>query len=295
MQAWRHLQGKISTMRFWTAQQLGHALLNLSILPARWRLKRLGRIKILVDTSALAVGVTHETTWVSLGLAPLWGDQFVDNGYLARVPVKGKPPRGAPKSQFRDYEDACYVSGIAHLARLGLIELRTSGELTVEQWRQPTGMFIGNTVFSKSVFEGIRMRPVGESPDMTFGQRRMGQPSLEEQQRERLRKMDDALYVGLVKRLGEKSTQDAWHIRTAETHGIFCFLTADYSLLRSLENQSKHEPIRSLKTKILSPAAMGKVLGLVPVDPRLLSHEGASFPVRSDLQMPGNKRRQKRR
>lgn len=294
MQALRHLQAKISVLKFRAAQHLGNILLTLSILPARWRLKRLGRIEILVDTSALALGVTHETRWVSLGLAPLWGDKFVGNGYLARVPVKGKPPRGSSKSELRDYEDACYVSGIAHLARLGLIELCTSGELKVEEWRQPTGMFIGNTIFAKSVFEGIRIRSIGELPDMTFGPRWMGHPSLETQQRDRLKRMDDALYVGLVKRLGEKSTQDAWHIRTAESYGMFCFLTADYSLLRSLENQSKHEPVFSLKTKILGPAALGRMLGILPIDPRRLGHEGASFPVRSDLQMPGNKRRQNR-
>lgn len=294
MQVLRHLQAKISFLKFRVAERLGNILLNLSTLPARLRLKRLGHIEILVDTSVVALGVTHESWWVSLGPAPLWGEKFVDNGYLARVPVKGKPPRGAPKSQFRDYEDACYVSGIAHLARLGLIEFRTSGELRVEEWRQPAGRLIGNTIFAKSIFEGIRMRPVDEFPNMTLGPRWMGLPSWEEQQRERLRSMDDALYVGLVKRLGKKSSQDAWHIRTAESHGIFCFLTADYSLLRSLENQGKHEPVLSLKTKILSPTGLGRALGLIPIDPRHLSHERASFPVRSDLQMPGNTRRQKR-
>lgn len=293
MQPLRRLQGKISALRFWAAERIGKILLTLSILRARWRLRSLGRIEILVDTSALASGVTHESRWVSLGLAP-WGEKFVDNGYLARVPVKGRPPRGASESQLRDYEDACYVSGIAHLARLGLIELRTSGELKVEEWRQPTGMFIGNTIFSKSVFAGIKMRPVDELPNMTFGSRWMKLPSLEQQQRDRLKRMGDALYLGLVKRLGEKSTQDAWHIRTAEVHGMFCFLTADYSLIRSLENQRRHEPVFSLKTKVLGPAGLGRALGLLPLDPRHLGHEGASFPVRGDLQMPGNKRRQKR-
>jgi len=252
-----------------------------------------GPIDVLVDTSTLAAAVTHESRWVSTGPTK-WGDVFVDTGYLARVPLRKRPAKGAQDYEVRDFQDACFLTGIAHLARLGLIRLRSSGELDIEQWRHPVGMVKGYSLFSRSVLQGVAITPVDKMPNFVIGPKWMNLPSLKEQQAERLESVSDELYKGLLHRLGKKSSQDAWHIRTAEVHGMFCFLTTDHTLLRNLQAQGKHEPIRSLRTKVLSPAQLGAILGLRPLDPRHISHEGASFPVRSDLHMPTSKRRPRR-
>ena len=71
---------------------------------------------------------------------------------------------------------------------------------------------------------------------------------------------------------------------------MFCFLTMDYKLLKALSSRAKSEPIRSLKTKVLTPEQLGKLIWLTPVNPALLSYEDASWPVRPDLYWPDSKR-----
>jgi hypothetical protein len=282
----------ITRARRSASKELGRILQDLTTIKARWRLRRSGPIEVLIDTSALASAVTHESTWVSMGPKE-WGNVLVDTGYLARVPIRQQPARGATEHERRDFRDACFLVGIAHLARLGLIRLRSSGELRVEQWTHPIGMLKGYTIYSRSAFEGVDITPLDKMPNMVSGPRWMNFPSLKQQQARRLEQVDDRLYRGLLFRLGEKSSQDAWHIRTAEVHGVYCFLTTDYALLRNLAAQGKHEPISSLCTKVLSPAQLGTNLGLWPLDPRHISHEGASFPVRSDLHTPRKRRRRR--
>lgn len=150
---------------------------------------------------------------------------MVDSGYVARVPVRRRPPKSAAKSEVRDFQDACFLTGIAYLARQGLIRLCSSGELHAEQWGHPVGMLKGYTIFSRSVFEDIKITSVDKMPEMVMGPKWMKLPSLKDQQRERLGKFEDKLHKGLLARLGKKSSQDAWHIRTAESHGMYCFLT----------------------------------------------------------------------
>lgn len=284
----------IARMRSATSRQAAALLQTLATWRARRRLTRSGPIDVLIDTSVLAFAVAHESIWVSTGVQR-WGNITVPTGYLARVPVRKRPVRSAPGHEIRDFEDACYLTGIAHLARLGLIRLRSSGELEAEQWRQPAGMTKGYTLFARGMFEGVDITPVDGMPDMVVGAKWMTLPTLEEQQRERLSRSRDPLYTGLLKRLGPKSSQDAWHIRTADAHGMCCFLTTDHALIRNLRAQERHEPICSLRTKVLTPAELGKLLRLLPMDPRRVSHDGASFPVRADLHMPGSRRPRSRR
>lgn len=283
----------VSTVRFVITRQADSLRLSFAIHKARRRLLRSGPIRVLLDTSVLASAVLHESRWVSTGPQP-WGRFMVDTGYAARVPVLRRPPKGAKEQEIRDFEDASFLTGIAHLARLGLITLHSSGELEMEQWRKPAGMMSGYSIFSRTAFEGIEISLLDRLPDMVMGPAWMKLPSLEEQQRDRLKNLDDTLYRGLLKRLGQKSSQDAWHIRTAETFGVYCLLTTDYSLLRSMAAQGRHEPIVSLRTKVLSPKQLGKLLGLLPLAPRHISHQDASSPVRADLYMPDNKRRPSR-
>lgn len=272
-------------------RRLARMLLSLSTARARRRLSRTSPIVILLDNSVLAAAVTHETDWISTG-PQAWGPFSINSGYLARVPVRRKPTRLAPSAERRDYEDVCYLVSLVHLARLGLVEFKTAGELQIEQWRQPAGRFSGYGYFDHNLFHGIDIAQLDRMPAMSFAPDWMKSPNLTEQQRERLRTTDDALYKAIVKHLGGKHSQDAWHIRTAEKHGAFCFLTTDHSLRRHFSERSKQEPLRSLKTTVLTPAEVGRRLGLRPVDPKFLSYEGeADVPTRPDLSMPGNKRR----
>lgn len=278
----------------WSSNRRIDSLLQaITTFIARRRLVRSGPIEVLVDTSVLAAAVLHETRWVSTGKQK-WGNVMFDAGYAARVPVRKRPAKESAEHEHRDFEDACYLTGIARLAHLGLIKLRSSGELHVEQWVKPAGMLSGYSIFDRSAFEGIDIPLIDGMPDMVMGPKWMNLPSLTDQQRERLDKSEDELYLGLLRRLGKKCSQDAWHIRTAETAGMYCFLTADHRLIRNMAAQEKHEPIRSLRTKVLSPTQLGKALGLFPLDPRFVSYEGASGPVRADLHMPGSKRRKRR-
>jgi|GEM_PF-911937 len=257
------------------------------------RLQRTGTVHVLVDTTVLAAAVLHESMWISTGKQP-WGNTTVDTGYLARVPVHRRPPASAPPHERRNFEDACYLVGLAHLARQVHIKLHTSGELRTEKWLKPTGLVAGHTLFSRSVFDGIDILSVDGMPEVKLGQlvpAGSGRPSLKERQRERLRQSTDRLFVALRRRLGEKSSQDAWHVRTAEVHGMYCLLTTDYTLMRQLEAQRKHEPISSLRTKVLSPSQLGKELGLLPLNPRCLSHADAHFPVRPDVHLRSGRRK----
>jgi len=246
---------------------------------------RTGPISVLVDSTVLFHAVTHETAWVSTG-STKWGPHDVDTGYAARIPVRRK-------DKSREYLNVSYLPGIAYLARIGRLSLMTSGELYAERLKHPSGRYSGYGYFDHDLFAGIEMKYVDAIPDMIFGPKSMNLPNIEEQQHERLAHSKDPLYLGLVKQLGPNNSQDAWHIRTAEAHGLFCFLTMDFPLLKNLDGRRGQEPIRSLRTKVMTPLELGTYLRIFPVDPRFLSYTGAGYPVRPDLHWPDGKRRRR--
>lgn len=288
------LKAQLSRAHFTSARLVDAAQVLRATWRTKHRLRLSGPIQVLVDTSVMAKAVAFESTWVSTGLQP-WGNMLIDSGYQARVPVSRRPPNEAGDDEKRDFSDVCFLTGIAQLAKIGLIQLCSSGELNMEQWRRPTGESQGYTIFSRSLFEGVQIHPVDDMAPFAIGPSQMNYPSLETQQRERLQQSEDKLFKALVRRLGEKNNQDAWHIRTAQAHGMYCFLTADYKLMKNLREQGRHEPICSLTTKVMSPTQLGQAIGLAPLEPRHVAYEGASVPVRTDLHMPGNKRKQKRK
>jgi len=215
----------------------------------------------------------------------MWGSHEVDEGYSARIPVR------VPDSNSREYRSIRFLPGIAHLARAGRLQLLTSGELSVERDYQPIGRFRGFGHFDLNIFKDVEIPLVDKRPDHVYGTAWLGLPSSREARDQRLAESTDPLFRALVSQLGQSNSQDAWHIRTAETHGVFCFLTMDFKLLKSLNARAKSEPVRSLKTRILTPEQLGKLLWLAPVNPTLLSYEDASWPVRPDLHWPDSKRR----
>jgi len=257
---------------------------DLATYTARRSLKVSGPLTILVDNTVLGHAVTHETAWISPG-TQLWGGKHpIETCYSARVPVH---PIG---SSAPEYQPVRYLTGIAHLARRGHLQLKTSAELNDETFRQPGGRFTGCGYFDYSLFRGVSIESVDGFVGPSLGPKWMNLPSAAEQQRTRLDQSHDLLYRELVGVLGPKNSQDAWHIRTAEAQGLFCFLTMDFKLRRAVERAAAKEPMASLKTKVLTPEGLGRRLGLVPLPPHFFSYTDASYPVRADLSMPGGKR-----
>lgn len=273
----------LETLKFKYGPQAAKRVLSFSTYLARLRLQRNAPLSILVDNTVLFHAVTHETAFVSTGEST-WGRQKIVTGYSARIPVRSK------NNTSREYCDIKYLSGIAHLARLGRLTLRTSGELHAERLRQPVGRFTGYGYFDHNLFADIQMESVDGLPPLTFEPRWKNGPTLEEQQRERLAQSKDPLFLGLVKLLGPNNSQDAWHIWTAETQGMYCFLTMDFKLCRNIEARRNQEPVRSLRTRVMTPSQLGRHLWLLPVNPHLLSYNDATYPVRADLHWPDEKR-----
>ena len=65
----------------------------------------------------------------------------------------------------------------------------------------------------------------------------------------------------------------------------------DFKLIRTVQAVANVEPVKSLRTRVMTPIDLGRWLGLRPVHPHILSYDGASFFVRSDLHSASGKRR----
>ncbi|WP_139326742.1 hypothetical protein [Pseudomonas flexibilis] len=267
---------------------MARAFVSASTLVAQARFSRKPPLRVLVDNTVLFHAISHETAWISTGKAN-WGVHEIDTGYSARIPVR------APNDESREYRNIQYLPGIAHLARIGKLSLMSSGELWIERFYQPAGRFDGYGYFDLDLFDDVEIPLIDEVPDMQIGPSCWGLPSVEKMREERLKKSTDPLFQSLASQLGPKNSQDAWHIRTAEVNEMFCFLTMDFKLLKTLQAQSNTEPVQSLNTRILTPEQLGKYLGLAPVNPALLSFDRVSFPTRPDLHWPDSKRQKPKR
>jgi hypothetical protein len=250
-----------------------------------------GPKRLLLDSTIQAHAITHEEAWIDTG-DKLWGGKVrVSCGNAARIPVH------SAANQSREYADICYITGIAYLARRGLLSLHTSSELMAEQDRQPPARFRAVTYAGMSLLDGIDIESVdGWSFDWLIGGLDSEKPNLAELQRQRLAASNDRLFRDLMRIFGnEKHSQDAWHIRTAEAHHCAAFITMDYSLLRLIENRQKHLDTLGMTTQVLSPKQFGNMHGIEPLPPYLFSYDNSSFPVRSDVCWPDERRRSTRR
>ncbi|MGH3041601.1 MAG: hypothetical protein ACRDNG_07670, partial [Gaiellaceae bacterium] len=118
-------------------------MVHNSTFRARNLLRKDGPITVLVDNTVLDHSVTHETAWISTGVKK-WGAHDVQTGYQARIAVH---PADSTSEEYRNIQ---FLPGIAHLARIGFISLKTSAELNDEQFRQPVGRFRGYGYFDYS-------------------------------------------------------------------------------------------------------------------------------------------------
>lgn len=241
-------------------------------------------INILIDNSTLGHAVTHETTWVSTGTKK-WGAHDVPTGYMARVPVHQFDFKSAA------YENIKYLVSIAHLARKNKIRLMTSSELLNEKTYQPPGRFVGYGLYDYHLFQGIEIDSVDSIRVPEIGPMYLNTDSPREQLQAHLDTIKDPLYLSIAEKLGANFNQDAWHICTAEQHDLFCFLTMDFKLRNKIASLKEKEPFRSLVTQVMTPKELGIKLGLMPISPILLSYHNSKSPVRPELNMPENRRR----
>ena len=259
----------------------------LTVIATRQASKKLaaaGVKRVLVDNTVLAHGVTHETAWVSTGKAR-WGDHEVDTGYAARIPVHDDHDQSDAARSVR------YLPGIVNLAQRGVLTLAISRELQDEQWTHPRGRFKGYGYFDLSLFGSVAFEVI-EDPQysVVFGGS-TGFPGVREQRSRRLAAKEDPLYRQLLSVLGASNSQDAWHIVTAERNDCYCFLTMDFTLIRSVRAQAKNKAIEALRTRVLSPEEFGREFSITPISPRLFSYHRASFPVVHQDNWPDSKRR----
>lgn len=264
-------------------------LSGISVKRAAKKLKAEKVKRLLVDNTVLHHGVTHETAWISTG-PKKWGDIEIDTGYAARIPVHDDNDGSDAGKSVR------YLPGIISLVRRGSIALAISEELQDEQWTQPVGRFRGYGIYDFSFFKDLNLEVIKDLDyTITIGPSHLGIPSLEEQRKQRLDAKTDPLYRSLVRVLGPRNSQDAWHITTAERNDCYCFLTMDFRLIKNVKAQSKNSVIKALKTKVMTPEEFGKRFNLVPINPRLYSYHLADYPVKHDTNWPGSKRRKPNR
>jgi hypothetical protein len=272
-------------LRYKYGPRVVNRLIALSTCRAKRSLNATEPIGVLVDNTVLSHATTHETAWISTG-QKLWGNQMVQTGYAARIPVQ------TIDSSTREYQHICFLPGLISLQRAGFVILHSSAELQNEQIYQPVGRFRGYGCFDYNLFKSMPQESINGYALPNFGPSWMKFPSAQEQQRQRLKALEaeDPEYASLVAVLGRKNSQDAWHIRTAEKYELFCFLTMDFKLIETLRAQRNSPRIQALKTSVMTPVELGQYLRLFSIAPHLLSYADASFPVRSDLAWPGGKR-----
>lgn len=209
----------------------------------------------------------------------MWGGKIeVPTGYLAKIPVH------APSNETPLYNEIQFLAGIAYLARSGYLTLFTSAELKAEQLRQPMGRFQGYGYADHSVFAGMKFRSVdGFHLDLHDPKQR---------QLDRVAACSDPIYKSLLEQCGQKQSLDAYHIYTAEKFGLFAFLHIDFKLDGTVQRNSKVSPFKSLKTRVLLPSQLAKIIRLLPVQTNLLtlSDDDTFFPTRADLHAQDQKR-----
>lgn len=279
------LRALVENLRFKYGPSLAGYLMKLSTIRATYRVHLNGPLSILIDNTVLDHAVTHETAWIPTG-KKIWGDSEIETGYAARIAVH------SVDSNSREYKSIQFLPGLVSLAQRGLLNIYTSAELRAEQFHQPIGRFRGYGILDYRILSSIRIKSIDGYVFPTMGSIGMDFPSGREQQLQRLKQKEISYgeYASLVKALGRRHSQDAWHIYTAEKYGMFCFLTMDFDLFKPLWAQRNTRRIKQLTTKIMTPEQLGEKIGLYPVPPHIFSYHNASFPVRADLAWPGGRR-----
>lgn len=264
-------------------------LLGLSTWPARLRLQGKEPTRILVDNSVFGHAITHESAWISTG-PQKWGEIDVQTGYLARIPVHSQ------LSNSRSYKEVCYLYGISDLARRGLISLYDSAELRSERFRQPIGRFQGYGYYDLNLFSDIAISSIDGDNNFDFSiisDRRFPSERIDfaEEQKRRLEGCREEPFHSLVRLIGRKNNLDAWHIHTAHSHKLFCFLTMDIRLCNSISTLESQKKLPPLLSRVMLPSQLAAYLKIPSIHTAVFSHRWSSFPVHSEMFRPENRRR----
>jgi hypothetical protein len=286
----RWIKGKIESFAFSYMPRIADGVLWCI---AKLAERRLGgspkEIKVLVDSPIHAHAVTHEEIWINTGTVHWGGVHPIDTGHIARVPVYSDGNKSP------DYEDICHLGALIGLVRFGPMSFLTSSELIAEQERQPPARFNPIGYSDYSVLQMIRMESVdGLKFDyLTIG-KLIGdaEPALAQWQRERINRSGDPIHQAIMAQfVHEKHSQDAWHLRTAQVYGCQYLLTMDRALVRLYQQHQRKLIAAGITAEICTPTMLARRFKLPPVPPKLFSYNDASFWVRTDLTMPGEKRR----
>jgi len=244
---------------------------------ARHMLRRSPTPRILIDTSVFTNSVTHETRWISNGrLSRIPG---LESGYSARVPIHARDDTSEL------YREICFLAPLGRLFNEKLLAPFTSGELDTELWRFPPSLHRGGGRDDLSVFrvrperiDNVRLDALVHPRDVAM-----------QMQQARINACTEEPFVSLVKVLGADNSFDAFHIHTAEKHGLDAFMHLDLKLSRMLKAQERRPVIEGLRSKVLLPSQLAALYKVKPVPPYVMSYEGARFHVRPDLNAGGKR------
>lgn len=245
-------------------------------------------VGVLIDSCVRTHAVTHEEAWIDTGTV-LWGGVHpINTGYIARVPVH------AADNASKEYLDICYLGSLIALARFGTMKFFTSSELISEQLKHPPARFRTVGYSDYSILDMVEITSLdGERYDfITMGKLFEGDYRLAEAQQARIEANSDELHKAIMSCFKHQThSQDAWHLRTAQVHGCRYLLTMDRKFVRLCEQHRSKLATAGIAVEVCSPTQLGEKLGLPKIPPWLFSYNNASFPVRSDLHMPDQKRK----
>ncbi|WP_152414682.1 hypothetical protein [Blastomonas sp. AAP53] len=245
-------------------------------------------VGVLIDSCIRRHAVTHEEAWIDTGTV-LWGGVHpINTGYMARVPVH------AASNTSEDYRDICYIGSLIALARFGTMKFFTSSELMSEQLRHPPARFQTVGYSDYSILDMVEIDSVdGERYDfITMGKLFGESHGLKDAQQERIETSGDELYKVIMSYFKyQKHSQDAWHLRTAQVHGCRYILTMDQKFIHLCQQHHSKLVTAGISVEVCSPTHLGEKLKLPKIPPWIFSYNDASFPVRSDLHMPDQKRK----
>lgn len=248
--------------------------------------------KVMIDNTILDLAIAHETRWVSMGEDP-FDPRPELGGYLARVPVHDPSNRGERYNQLK------YLSTFSILAREGYFNLVQSSVLRAEQLYQPVGRFRGYGLFDKSLLEGVVIENVGENFFPTLAPSYFNLPSAKEQLRQYIENIQDDKFQNFLKAMkshfGQKCSQDARHIWLAEENEVPYFLTTDSKLVSGWEQIRNKAPIRDMRVEVHTPQSLGEKLDYKAIPPIVFSYDDNDALIRTDVVMPGQKRRPRSR
>lgn len=212
-------------------------------------------IRVLIDNSVLAHGRIFSSYWFDTG-PKKWGAFTAGAGYADPGLTY------SPESDPRVFEQTRFLPAISHLAKQGRLELLTSFELRNEQVFQPAGRFSMYGYYDHNLFEGLTLRCIDCKEVESY--------DWQEKPQDRLRSSEDQPFRGIVDLIGEKNNVDAWHIHTAEIHGVDYFLHIDFSLDEEMRKNRKKNPIATLRTRVVLPSTFAAKLGIGALDLELV-------------------------